>query len=329
LENTSSGKISLKAIEAFVATVEEQSVSLAAKRLGASVSAVSLQLGNLETALDCRLVERSAQRFVVTQAGETFLKRALQILDEIEGAKADLINTAHTPPMKLRMAVIEDFDRHVIPKWLASIGGSLPNTRFIVRSGPSHENFSSLTGRAVDLIVATAAMDPADWIEEHRLIRDPFVVVTAGRNGVSSGTAELMDRPFVRYARELHIGRQIEAQLRRTGMVPAMGHEFSSNQAVFSMVDATGGWAITTAAAVHGTLFATAVDRGASLQNLSFQRLPFAAFARHISLYARKGVLNRVPALVATAMRERLAEIFDAPGLRDLLPVQPDVEPDD
>ena len=45
------GRITLWGIEVFVATSEEASISAAARRLGASPSAVSQQLTNLEGAL--------------------------------------------------------------------------------------------------------------------------------------------------------------------------------------------------------------------------------------------------------------------------------------
>ena len=48
---SSPGRITLWGIEVFVATAEERSITAAARRLGASASAVSQQLTNLETAL--------------------------------------------------------------------------------------------------------------------------------------------------------------------------------------------------------------------------------------------------------------------------------------
>ena len=51
-----SGRITLWGIEVFVAIAEETSITAAARRLGASASAVSQQLTNLETALGTALL---------------------------------------------------------------------------------------------------------------------------------------------------------------------------------------------------------------------------------------------------------------------------------
>lgn len=300
------GKLSLKAIEAFIAVVEEGSVSRGANRLGISISATSLQLSNLEAALAVRLIERSAQRFSLTEAGLLFRERAMRIMDELDGAKADLTNRKGSPHFVLRMAIVEDFDNHILPRWLGILSEAFPNAHFAVKSGPSHENFSILSSRATDLIVAVDAMDSVDWIEEHPLMQDPYILVTAPEIGNEPSLDTLQKYPFIRYAREQHMGRQIEAQLRRVKFTPPKSHEFSSNQALFSMVAATKGWTISTAAAVHGTF----AHRAEAFRSLKFSALPIPAFSRNVSLYARKDILRQVPEMAALSLRDSLKEIF-------------------
>ena len=72
----SAGRITLWAIEIFVATADEGSVSAAARRLGSSPSAVSQQLTNLEAAVGATLVLRNTRPITLTPAGEMFRKRA-------------------------------------------------------------------------------------------------------------------------------------------------------------------------------------------------------------------------------------------------------------
>ncbi|MEP1209286.1 MAG: LysR family transcriptional regulator [Rhizobiaceae bacterium] len=318
MADKNSGKLSFRAIEAFIAVVEEGSVSQGAQRLGASVSAISLQLSNLEKALNTRLVERSAQRFALTEAGHLFRQRALRILDEVDGAITELTTRQESPHFTLRMAVVEDFDNHIMPRWLTLLSDAFPNSRFVVKSGPSHENFTILSSRATDLIVAVDAMDPVDWIEEHPLMRDPYILVTSPSIPANPQLEDLSSFPMVRYAREQHMGRQVEAQLRRVKFVPPKIHEFSSNQTLFSMVLATGGWAISTASAVHGTLS----HREDTHQKFGFYKLPMPAFSRTVSLYARKDILSTVPERAATDLRACLREVYHESADQFPMPVQ-------
>lgn len=323
MQNGETDGLSLKAMETFIAVADEGSISAGAQRLGASISSVSLRISKLERALDMRLIERSAQRFSLTESGKLFRQRALRILDEVAGMKSDFTTRQGSPNFILRMAIVEDFDNHILPKWLTFLAGDFPNVRFAVKSGPSHENFSILSGRATDMIVAVDAMDPVDWIEEHPLLQDPYILVTAENVDDAPDLAMLATLPFIRYNREQHMGRQIEAQLRRIKFVPPRLHEFSSNQALFAMVAATGGWSVTTAAAVHGTL----AHRGMEETGLRFHALPFPAFSRNVSLYARRDILNDVPNRAALILRNVLSEVFsptaDAMGL-PLLPKLPE-----
>jgi len=307
---SSEAKLSFRAIEVFICVVEEQGVTPAAKRMGASPSAVSLQLSNLERVLGARLIERSSQRFSLTPAGELFHPRAMRILDEVSAASAVLSKSNVSPRMVLKIAVIEDFDALVVAPWLISIRELYPNIRFNMRSGPSHESHEALGNRSADMIVAVEAMESADWVEEHSILNDPYILVQSEQASRARSLDDLMKFPFIRYSREQLMGRQVEAHLRRNKCVPPREHEFSSNQMVFAMVDAQGGWTITSMAA-----FASAYASGGKLK---VAELPFPAFSRRIALYARKDALGDLPAEFADLLRTSLRSEFLEPVRRPL-----------
>lgn len=312
---TSKAKLSFRAVEVFVAVVEERAVISAAKRLGASPSAVSLQLSNLEKALGAKLIERSSQRFALTHAGEIFLPRAIRIMDEVSSASAALANSSASPRMLLKLAMIEDFDAFVLPFWLSAIKSRSPNIRFHVKSGPSHESYTALENRSADIIVAVDTTDTTDWVESYPILQDPYILVKSSRIRSATAMEDLMRFPFVRYSREQHMGRQIEAQLRRTGSTPAREHEFSSNQGVFSMVEETNGWTITSVSAFASVWFAHQGKN--NTPNLIASALPIPSFSRHLSLYARKEALGDLPATLAGELRSTLERHFVGPLMQD------------
>lgn len=80
----------LDGIAAFVATVEETSISAAARRLGLAKSVVSERLAELERVLGATLLQRSTRKLTLTGAGEAFLLRAQRIMREIEEAAAEV-----------------------------------------------------------------------------------------------------------------------------------------------------------------------------------------------------------------------------------------------
>lgn len=283
-----------RAVQIFVAAVEAKSVTRSAHRLGISPSSVSQQLAILEAALGTRLIERSARVFRLTRAGELFLDPARQLLDDVAAAKARLVLADQSPPMRLRIASIEELDATVTAPWLLDLQDSYPNMTLTLSSGASHENYDALSTRAVDVMLAVDTVAGVDWVELHPILRDPFIVIST-----AEPDAELSRLPFVRYTSALQIGRQIEAQLRRTGRQPPSGLEFTTNQALFSMTAELGGWAITTALAFLGTPNAQ--------HRLIPRPVPFAQFSRRLALHSRAGALGGLPVEIASKLRSQIA----------------------
>ncbi|WP_296419985.1 LysR family transcriptional regulator [Pseudooctadecabacter sp.] len=285
-----------RAAQVFVAAVEAASVTRAAHRMGMAPSSVSQQLSTLEAALGAKLIERSARHFRLTRAGEVFLPAAKALLDDVSAAKAQLVMADQAPPMTVRVASIEELDATVSAPWLLRLKVRFPNISVTLSSGASHENHDALSSRAVDVMMAVDTVAQADWVDQHPILRDPFILVTAPDLAADA----ILSRPFVRYSGDLQIGRQIEAQLRRSGVVPVRGFEFSTNQALFAMTAELGGWAITTALAFFGTPLAGDLVRA--------HALPVPAFARVLALHTRAGALGELPAQMAEDMRGCLTD---------------------
>ena len=283
-----------RAVQNFVAAVEAGSVTRAAHRLGTSPSSVSQQLSALEAALGARLIERSARHFRLTRAGTLFLEPAKALLDDVGAAKASLMMAEQAPPLALRVASIEELDATVIAPWLVKLTERFPKTALSLTSGASHENHDALSSRAVDMTLAVDTVAKVDWVERHPILRDPFILVTA-----RDAPADLTQTPLIRYEQDLHIGRQIEAHLRRAGPLPPRGFAFSTNQALFAMTAELNGWAITTALAYLGTPLAKDL--------VTPKRLPIQQFSRQLELHARAGGLGALPQVIAGDLRDCLA----------------------
>jgi DNA-binding transcriptional LysR family regulator len=79
------------AMAAFVRVADLGSLSAAARELGLTQPAVSQQIAGLERHLRVRLLNRSTRKLSLTDAGETYLVRARQILDEVAEVEDDVL----------------------------------------------------------------------------------------------------------------------------------------------------------------------------------------------------------------------------------------------
>lgn len=82
--------MTLRQIQVFVAVAQTGSVSIAAKRLHLSQSAVSGALGQLESRLGVQLFDRVGKRLQITQAAENSLVDAVLLLDHADDLEQKL-----------------------------------------------------------------------------------------------------------------------------------------------------------------------------------------------------------------------------------------------
>ncbi len=301
------GRITLWGIEVFVATAEEGSISAAARRLGASPSAVSQQLTNLEGALGCMLMHRNARPVGLTPAGELFRRRAGAILNEATQARAELAMADMATLTRFRFGMIEDLETDVTPRLLTGLAADLKGAQFLLETGASHHLHDQLDARALDIIVAADMGAEADWMEVHPLLTEGFVVA-APRGRLDAGSdllAQLKRLPLVQYTTRHYMGRLLAAHLARQNLTLANRFELDSYHAILALVAQGAGWTILTPLALRrARRFADAID---------VMPLPVAPLTRTISLTTRRATLGDLPARVAADLRLLLADAIVAP----------------
>jgi DNA-binding transcriptional LysR family regulator len=130
------------ALTAFVRVVETGSFARAAVRLDRSVSAVSRAVAELEAHLGARLLNRTTRRLSLTETGQAFHERAVQLLADLEEAEAAVGASTLEPRGTLKLTCATTFGiRHLAPA-IAAYALRHPRVRFDVE----------LSDRVVDLV---------------------------------------------------------------------------------------------------------------------------------------------------------------------------------
>ena len=106
----------IAAIAVFTQVVDAGSLSVAARRLGVSRSAVSKQLARLEDRLGARLVQRTTRRLALTEAGAEFYARCTRIVHDLEEAERGVGRLHAAPRGLLKVNAPMTFGhRHIAP----------------------------------------------------------------------------------------------------------------------------------------------------------------------------------------------------------------------
>lgn len=305
----SPGRITLWGVEVFVATAEEGSISAAARRLGASPSAISQQLTNLETAIGATLLQRNARPIALTPAGELFRRRASAILNEAALARAELAMADMTALTRFRLGAIEDFEADVTPRLLTDLSQRLKGAQFLLETGASHHLHDQLDARALDVIIAAEMGPRADWAEVHPVLTEGFVAVLPRGQATPGGDlmAHLQALPLIQYTTRHYMGRLLASHLAQQNLRLSHRFELDSYHAILALVAQGAGWSILPPLALmRARRFADRLDVAA---------LPFAGLTRTITVTARRDILQDIPAQVAAGLKPILQQAILTPAI--------------
>jgi len=88
----------LSSMRTYRRVVELGSFRAAATDRGLSNAGVSKQIIELEAELGASLITRTTRKLTITQAGQTYFERCVQILDDIAEAEAAVTSSQASPP---------------------------------------------------------------------------------------------------------------------------------------------------------------------------------------------------------------------------------------
>ncbi|WP_342030583.1 LysR family transcriptional regulator [Paraburkholderia sp. SG-MS1] len=114
-------------MQLFIRVVESGSFTKAAERASITVPQVSRAIGELESRLRTRLLNRTTRRISLTEAGQRYFERAVSILSYVEEAEAEAADARIKPWGKLRIHATLSFGQHYMPPLIAEYHQRFPD----------------------------------------------------------------------------------------------------------------------------------------------------------------------------------------------------------
>lgn len=235
--------VTLKQMRAFILTVENRSVSSAARVLGVSQSAVSQQLQELERTLHVKLLERAGIRLLPTSAGRALIepiRRALSAVDLIEPAIAELRN----PDFRtVRLGTGATACIHFLPEPLSLTRAQIPNLQILVVTGNSDDIVSAIEDGSLDVGLVTGGgvrQTPMVHIED--LLPEDLVGIVpksmAHRVPEMLRPRDLAELPLILFDPAGQTRSVIDSWFKRDGIKPVAAMELGSIEAIKTVVGA-------------------------------------------------------------------------------------------
>jgi len=132
----------LNAAHLFVEVVQRGSFTGAARALGLPKSTLSRRIGELETRLGARLLQRTTRSLSLTDLGAAYFERVHRIVSDLGEAEAAVLDAQSTPRGVLRLTAPPDLGMVLLPRALPEFSQKYPEVELVL----------DLSGRRMDLV---------------------------------------------------------------------------------------------------------------------------------------------------------------------------------
>jgi DNA-binding transcriptional LysR family regulator len=239
--------VNLKSLKIFCDIVSRRSFSRAAEDNGVSQSAASQVVGQLESHLGVRLIERSKRPLSPTREGQAFFDGCRKLIAAYD-ALEDQVRTLHDEVAgRVRVAAIYSVGLHHMSRYVQEFMSRHPKANVRLEYlHPDRVIESVEQGQAEIGIVSyprsTRALEAEPWREE------PIVLVCAPGNAfagrVQVALGELHGQRMVGFDSDLVIRHELDRALAAAGAEPAVVMEFDNIETIKRAVEIDAGVAL-------------------------------------------------------------------------------------
>lgn len=169
-------------IRAFVSVADAGSVSLAARDLYVTQSAVTRRLQRLEASLGTPLLDRRTRPVVLTGAGQAALERCRRLLDDVREVRAATANS-DLPMGEIRIGVAHALTELTLTEPVGHVRRKFPNIAPCLRTGWSRELLERVRSRGLDaavILLPEGEQLPAEVVGK-QLGKERLVLITSRR----------------------------------------------------------------------------------------------------------------------------------------------------
>ncbi|MEO6847958.1 MAG: LysR substrate-binding domain-containing protein [Chthoniobacterales bacterium] len=151
-----------------VAVARTGNFSRAAEQCRVSQPSLSQQIQKLEDELGERLFDRMKRGAKLTPHGEAFLRHAIKILEEVDAAKQEALETNNLLRGKLTIGVLPTIAPYLLRDVLMTFSAQFSGVQLVVHEDTTGELLKQLLSCDIDLALASRPMDD-ERLEVHDL----------------------------------------------------------------------------------------------------------------------------------------------------------------
>lgn len=289
----------LRQLQTLVAVADTGSFAAAAGVVNLTPSAISQQIQSLEAEIGAQLFDRKKRPRQLNAQGEELVRAARSVVQTLTEARMTIAGGRTAGVLKL--GAIRTVSMRLVPEALRGMRGRYPDLGFEMTVGMSERLMADVAAGRLDAALVAEHVGVPATLSWSPVLNEPLVIIAPPQEAWRSEVSLLRDLPFIRYATDVPLARQIETELSGLSIVPREVAVANTMPAVVGLVQAGLGVAVVPRiATLHG---------GAALHCRPFRD---GAITRRVGLVQRQ-VSSR--SRVLTELREILSEVALHRGL--------------
>jgi LysR family transcriptional regulator, transcription activator of glutamate synthase operon len=246
--------VELRQLVYFDAVVRHGGFTRAAESLHIAQPAISAQIRRLETELGTVLLERSTRRVSLTHAGELFWARTRRVLDELDGARAELDQLSSVLRGRVRIGATQVMGTLQLAIQLADFRRRYPGLGLSLRSGLMEVLLEALDNGELDVVLGPIHADLSSRYIARPLVEESLVLVSPPGHKLSDPAGSLAaarNESFVCLPAGSGLHDILTKAAAAAGFVPRIEFETYSPASIRELVAAGLGVALVAASAAH------------------------------------------------------------------------------
>ena len=170
--------MNIQQIKTFITVIESGSFSQAARIMGVSQPAVTMQVQNLESDVGTSLLDRRYRRVELTEAGKILVPYAREMLHEAERARADIAGLSGEVTGSLHVALSTTPGDYIIPSLLGDFLKEYPRVTVRLTVLSTDETLEQIEQREAD-VGMIGALGKSTLVNFKKMGSDELIVVAS------------------------------------------------------------------------------------------------------------------------------------------------------
>ena len=236
------------ALQAFIEVSERRSFSLTAASLYLTQPAVSKRIAGLETELGIRLFDRIGRQVMLTDAGNSLLPKARELLNDLADLKRMASNLGGAVAGTLVMGTSHHIGLHRLPAPLKTFTSSYPDVRLDIRFMDSETACRAVETGELEIAIVTLPTGDTGKLDLRKVWDDPLAFVVASDHPLASSTAvdlaELITYPAVLPVKTTYTRSILDAEIARHNLELTINMSTNYLETLKMLVAAGQGWSL-------------------------------------------------------------------------------------